>query len=122
MSLRFCYLALVAVTLATEAGCCCCCDDCWPNGKTWCGPHCGQFWWHEWFSHPPECCDPCDDCGNYCGPTHSSGYPGYGPGNPPTNGMDYAPAESSAGEYSPELADPLPAEELPPGEPSAAAF
>jgi hypothetical protein len=129
MSLRIGYLALIAAALLSQAGCCC--TDCWPCGKTWCGPQCGQVFWHEWFSHPPECCDPCDKCGNYTGATRQSGYPspfnspyeaGYQQGGPPMDAVDSGSTESTTGEYSPELADPLPAEELPPGEPSASAF
>ncbi len=108
---RFGCLALIAVILASEAGCCC---DCWPCGKTWCGPQCGEFYWHEWFSHKPDCCEPCDRCGNYTGETKQSTY---------SNGTArVAPvAAEPAQEYYPEPAEPAPAEELPPGEPTAAA-
>jgi len=37
----------------------------WPCGDTWCGMQCGCLYWHEWFSHKPCCCDPCDCCGDY---------------------------------------------------------
>jgi hypothetical protein len=28
---------------------------------------CGEVYWCDWISSPPECCDPCDDCGNWIG-------------------------------------------------------
>jgi hypothetical protein len=106
---RGCYLVLIAVVLASEAGCCC---DCWPCGKTWCGSQCGEFYWHEWFSHKPECCDPCDCCGNFTGPTSRDAY---------STGDAPGAAEPANGYFS-EPTEPTPAEELPPGEPSAAAY
>jgi hypothetical protein len=33
-----------------------------------CGSGCGEIYWGEWLSDPPEKCDPCDDCGNWIGP------------------------------------------------------
>jgi hypothetical protein len=33
-----------------------------------CGAGCGEIYWGEWTSDPPDECDPCDDCGNYIGP------------------------------------------------------
>ncbi|HEV3137405.1 MAG TPA: hypothetical protein VGZ26_05865 [Pirellulales bacterium] len=113
---RFGYLVLIAVALASEAGCTCP-GDCWPNGKTWCGSECGEFYWHEWFSHKPECCDPCDRCGNYTRPTQRDAYS--------SGATRVAPrAAEPAAEYYPEPAETAPAEELGPGgpsEPSAAA-
>ncbi len=29
---------------------------------------CGEIYWDEWLSEPPDCCDPCDECGNWAGP------------------------------------------------------
>lgn len=29
----------------------------------------GELYWSEWYNDPPACCDPCDDCGHYRGPT-----------------------------------------------------
>ncbi len=29
---------------------------------------CGEEYWGDWCSNPPDCCDPCDQCGNYVGP------------------------------------------------------
>jgi hypothetical protein len=31
-----------------------------------------EFYWSEWHNDPPRCCDPCDRCGNWIGP--SAGY------------------------------------------------
>ena len=34
-----------------------------------CGSACGEVYWDEWLSDPPDCCDPCDECsGKYIGP------------------------------------------------------
>lgn len=33
-----------------------------------CGSGCGEVYWDEWLSDPPDCCDPCDNCGNWIGP------------------------------------------------------
>jgi hypothetical protein len=32
-----------------------------------CGAGCGEVYWGEWISDPPDACDPCDQCGNYVG-------------------------------------------------------
>ena len=34
---------------------------------TWCGPVCGERYWGDFYSDPPDCSDPCDPCGNYVG-------------------------------------------------------
>lgn len=28
---------------------------------------CGELYIDPWINHPPDCCDPCDQCGNYNG-------------------------------------------------------
>lgn len=33
-----------------------------------CGAGCGQIYWGEWLSDPPDQCDPCDNCGSWIGP------------------------------------------------------
>ena len=33
-----------------------------------CGAGCSEIYWGEWISDPPDCCDPCDNCGNWVGP------------------------------------------------------
>lgn len=43
-----------------------------------CGSSCGEVYWDEWLSDPPECCDPCDQHGNWigrqaCGPRRPLG-------------------------------------------------
>jgi hypothetical protein len=35
------------------------------KANTWCGPSCGERYWGDFYSDPPECHDPCDTCGNY---------------------------------------------------------
>jgi hypothetical protein len=37
----------------------------WPCGRTYYGMQCGCLYWHEWFSHKPCCCDPCNQCGQF---------------------------------------------------------
>lgn len=42
---------------------------CWNKS---CGQGCGEIYWDEWCSDPPDCCDPCDKCsgcwtGHPCG-------------------------------------------------------
>ncbi|MEX2113034.1 MAG: hypothetical protein WD845_07595 [Pirellulales bacterium] len=69
----------MAVVAATLSGCCCePWGGCYPNGMNWCGPSCGEKYWHEWFSLPPECCDPCDECGGYIGPRLNDGLYSHG--------------------------------------------
>lgn len=46
--------------LASPLGICC------PSGG--CGG-CGELYWNEWHSDPPACCDPCDNCGTWVGPS-----------------------------------------------------
>ena len=42
-----------------------------------CGKGCGEIYWGEWISDPPDCCDPCDPChGRWTGP---HGYCSLGP-------------------------------------------
>lgn len=41
-----------------------------------CASGCGDIYWGDWISYPPDNCDPCDDWGNWtgpngcCGPSH----------------------------------------------------
>jgi len=57
------------------AGPCCNtgCDPCnWHPGKhlfgkIGCNSGCGDLYWSDWHSQPPDCCDPCDRCGNFVG-------------------------------------------------------
>ena len=32
-----------------------------------CCPSCGERYWGDYYGDPPDCCDPCDNCGNYTG-------------------------------------------------------
>ena len=40
--------------------------DCGCGVET-CSSGCGEVYWGEWTNHPPDCCDPCDNCGNWTG-------------------------------------------------------
>ena len=35
--------------------------------RTWWGGNCGERYWGDFYSDPPDCWDPCDGCGNYTG-------------------------------------------------------
>ena|SRR6185295_3587647 len=61
------FLAGVAALLCgTSSGCNAICEahnrDLW---RHFCAPCCGETYWHEWFNDPPECCDPCNCCGQF---------------------------------------------------------
>ena len=38
-----------------------------------CGGGCGDVYWNEWISDPPECCDACNDDGCWVGPNCGGG-------------------------------------------------
>ncbi|ADB15562.1 hypothetical protein Psta_0877 [Pirellula staleyi DSM 6068] len=41
----------------------------WLANQITCGRGCGEVYWGEWISDPPDRCDPCDDCyGQFVGP------------------------------------------------------
>lgn len=44
---------------------------CCPCGSG-CGGCDGEAYWSEWHNDPPACCDPCDQCGNWVGPSATS--------------------------------------------------
>lgn len=44
-----------AVASASHGGCSSGCEGC------------GERYIDEWINHPPDCCEPCDDCGNHDG-------------------------------------------------------
>lgn len=85
MLVRRSYVALLAVCAASLTGCCCNPGGgCYPCGPNWCGPQCGRQVWSEWFSLPPVCCDPCNECSQYIGPrlnddlySHGNDYHGW---------------------------------------------
>jgi len=61
---------------------CCCCRQIGPivsllhcvlNPETWCGSSCGEKYWGDFYSDPPDCCDPCDWRGNFT-PVHVEGF------------------------------------------------
>jgi hypothetical protein len=41
--------------------------------KSLCGTGCsgcdGEIYWSEWYNDPPQCCDPCNQCGQWTGPS-----------------------------------------------------
>ncbi len=56
----------------------CCYGRCWHRGplscifalfmrESWYGPSCGERYWGDFYSDPPDCWDPCDCYGNYSG-------------------------------------------------------
>lgn len=65
----------------------CSCGRCWYRGplscvfafftpRFWCGPNCGERYWGDFYSDPPNCQDPCDCHGNFVGHGYrESGYP-----------------------------------------------
>jgi hypothetical protein len=41
----------------------------WLRRDKICGKGCSEIYWGEWYSDPPDCCDPCDQChGCWTGP------------------------------------------------------
>lgn len=40
---------------------------------SWCGDGCGEMYWGDFHGDPPDCCDPCDRCGNFTGGGSSFG-------------------------------------------------
>ena len=39
----------------------------WLRNQSTCCKGCGDVYWGEWISDPPDCCDPCDSCGGFSG-------------------------------------------------------
>lgn len=63
---------LVLAFVALGSGCCCTPQPCGPRGgcltgMLGCASGCGDTYVDEWCSDPPQCCDPCDNCGNWVG-------------------------------------------------------
>ncbi len=56
-----------------ECGTCCPTVGCGGGIKGWLYNQatgckgCGDIYWGEWISDPPDCCDPCDQCGGFTG-------------------------------------------------------
>ncbi|MHC4405997.1 MAG: hypothetical protein ACYTG0_40690 [Planctomycetota bacterium] len=65
-----------------------CCDPCGapycatPGPLSWlfsifthgfCGEQCGELYWSDFHSDPPDCCDPCDRLGNWSGGPSAAG-------------------------------------------------
>ena len=86
-----------------------CYGRCWHRGPlsclfallmrgSWWGPNCGEAYWGDFYSDPPDCWDPCDGYGNYTGHGCDScggygnaygGFDGY-TGGPVDDGMGVA--------------------------------
>lgn len=110
MSTRGLYLLGVALLLAVQSGCCC-----GSGGETYCGSQCGQLFWHEWFSIPPNCCDPCSCCGNNVGPKNNYVRSSMPPMGRPWNwGPDGDAMQASYGVPNDTSGD---TETIPPGQP-----
>ena len=79
---------LIAVAVLYCSGCACThssmygggcgatgCDDCGVAscepacgcGVETCSSGCGEVYWGEWTNNPPDCCDPCNNCGDFTG-------------------------------------------------------
>ncbi|HEY1785250.1 MAG TPA: hypothetical protein VGG30_06855 [Pirellulales bacterium] len=75
MSKRFAYLGLGAILLMLNSGCCLInCINCWHDQflERYQATHfhdcgCGERMVNHWWNDPPQCCDPCDSCGNFTG-------------------------------------------------------
>lgn len=117
MSRRYGLLALLAALAAIQSGCCCFRSPPWPCGDTYYGSQCGCKYWHEWFSHKPRCCWPCNWCGHYVGssnPYVESGPPFTPYGSIYSDGSG-SNAPGAIGEMYPTPAAPTPAGEPEPG-------
>jgi hypothetical protein len=51
----------------TPVGCCNGGIKGWLNSQATGCKGCGDMYWGEWVSDPPDCCDPCNKCGDYTG-------------------------------------------------------
>src|SRR5262245_42892920 len=98
MFARLSAVACLGVVFAIQSGCGCMIyqKQPWPCGGTYCGNHCGCFWWHEWFSHKPCCCEPCDCCGEFCGSDNP-----YVKSGPPRGPIGGAPYDDGSGNSAP---------------------
>lgn len=98
------WLAIAAIVVCSSLSGCCglhqvgpgcvdsCeqCDGCWGHPipctpldgfcqlcrSTVCSGGCGEVYYGEWASTPPDCVDPCDPCGDYAGGCNAKCYPG----------------------------------------------
>ena len=63
----------MADSTSYECGTCCKTVGCGGGIKGWLRNQatgckgCGDVYWGEWISDPPDCCDPCDQCGGFSG-------------------------------------------------------
>lgn len=67
------YEQRMADSTAYECGTCCKTVGCGGGIKGWLRNQatgckgCGDIYYGEWISDPPDCCDPCDNCGGFSG-------------------------------------------------------
>jgi hypothetical protein len=109
MSSRIVVWAALGLALLSNLGCCCSGRAPWPCGRTYYDCQCGELWWHPWFSHPPDCCDPCDCCNSsFCGYHSRQVQGGIATRLHPDAGM-------AGGEHYSESMQPTRAEEVPSG-------
>jgi hypothetical protein len=70
---KFCRPYEARIAEHTQCGTCCKTVGCgggirqWLHNKATHCRGCGEIYWGEWLSDPPDCCDPCDACGNFTG-------------------------------------------------------
>jgi hypothetical protein len=116
MSPRLLGAVVCAALLAVQSGCCLFPHEPpWPCGSKYCGNQCGCFYWHEWFSHKPPCCEPCNQCGHYFGssnPYVTSGPPYTRFGALYSDGSG-SNAPGAIGQLYPTPSGPTPAEPTP---------
>jgi hypothetical protein len=83
---------------------------------------CGCFYWHEWFSHKPQCCDPCNQCGSFTcshNPYVEAGPPYSRFGAIYSDGTGTSSSNASGRAFPPAAGGPTPAE-VPPATPTPA--
>ena len=99
-----------------------CNGRCWNRGpitwvfalfmpRTWTGGGCGERYWGDFYSDPPDCWDPCDNYGNYTGSGVSSGAGSGGCrscGRNHASAPDYTEAYPSGGRAVVDEAMPIP--------------
>jgi len=88
--------------------------------NSWCGRSCGERYWGDFYSDPPDIWDPCDCSGNYTGRECQTG-PGGAYADPFTDPFgDLAEAQPPAGQPVVERQTPTLARRSPPARPTGA--
>lgn len=68
---------------------------------------CGETYWGDWRDQPPDCCDPCDRCGNWTGGAgRGTGYSSMYPGGAYGYGADDAAYDHAQGQAAMPGANP----------------